>query len=915
MIGKACYKACHKFCRNCTENYDNTKCSECEPGYYLYNTTCDITCPPRTFLNVTSGHCIDCFENCAACKGNKTTCTKCSSTTFMQPPSWVAPANDPMPEMRCREDCPVTFFGEVNSRVCEPCYVTCQVCTDPTNYCPICRHNAWMMRPPGQCLPKCPESYYGDLGDRTCKPCHSNCLECFGSKADNCITCADSTMWSDNGACKSCHPTCARCRGGTYKDCIACDKTSYLDNGECKKLDCPISFWPNLATGKCELCPGSCRKCHSPDECYECNKGFLLVGSQCVLCEKKRGFYTYNGDCEEYCGDGFNMGKNPCDDGNTEDGDGCSKTCQVEEGWICTGGNEFMPDSCYKASLVTATASGNLADDPPAITLKFSEPVTITSSWDKIIAVYSLPGQKLFTDFTVVQVDSRTFTILLENDNPKTKLQSFLIKDIKPSYIIDKNGQPIYFSPLTADVDFSSVMDDSRLTFGLGVATAAQAAATSTAVTLAVSGSANLMWKLIESIQAISFLVLLSVDFPPLVEKILDLLEFTQLSWLPNPSKALVSLFSLDIQSIEKESPEKFKESEIRSVFLMNSGQLLGTITFSYIIYVWIKYYQKKRKGKFLTKIANIFSSNTIIKMGINMYFLVLMGALLQIIRIDFRVPFLALSSVLAVVMLFILILTPAILLHFLVVHKEEINSKRFLVKYGGLVEEYKTNTFLARNYIVISTFSKMVFALSLVLLHQVPVMQTLGVLFSKVFKVCMLIYAKPYKSRRDYYLDLANEGFTAAILCFVVGIAAGANPKGGFFATGTSVLIISLLLVNIAVALVEQLQFYYELLKRVHQQFFVRTPPNIIELNMTKKSLAKSRKSSSTVYPINESQKAPTQLIKTKVHVRNSSTNKVLSNTNKKKNVLSKEAIMIKSKTISSRVLKPLKPKQPTNN
>lgn len=35
-----------------------------------------------------------------------------------------------------------------------------------------------------------------------------------------------------------------------------------------------------------------------------------------------------NGACIEICGDGNKIGY-ACDDGNQEDGDGCSKTCDI----------------------------------------------------------------------------------------------------------------------------------------------------------------------------------------------------------------------------------------------------------------------------------------------------------------------------------------------------------------------------------------------------------------------------------------------------------------------------------------------------------------------------------------------------------------------------------------------------------
>lgn len=48
------------------------------------------------------------------------------------------------------------------------------------------------------------------------------------------------------------------------------------------------------------------------------------------------------------CGDGFrrHTAVEGCDDGNLEDGDGCSAKCQVEDGWACSGGSWTSKDTC-----------------------------------------------------------------------------------------------------------------------------------------------------------------------------------------------------------------------------------------------------------------------------------------------------------------------------------------------------------------------------------------------------------------------------------------------------------------------------------------------------------------------------------------------------------------------------------------
>ena len=47
------------------------------------------------------------------------------------------------------------------------------------------------------------------------------------------------------------------------------------------------------------------------------------------------GFTCVEGVCAAVCGDGFSRGDEACDDGNTDDGDGCSAQCVVELGFAC----------------------------------------------------------------------------------------------------------------------------------------------------------------------------------------------------------------------------------------------------------------------------------------------------------------------------------------------------------------------------------------------------------------------------------------------------------------------------------------------------------------------------------------------------------------------------------------------------
>ena len=63
----------------------------------------------------------------------------------------------------------------------------------------------------------------------------------------------------------------------------------------------------------------------------------LIVGCEGVIPEPGQN---------DACGDGVIAQFEGCDDGNTEDGDGCSAACLIEEGFLCEG----APSECTSNS-------------------------------------------------------------------------------------------------------------------------------------------------------------------------------------------------------------------------------------------------------------------------------------------------------------------------------------------------------------------------------------------------------------------------------------------------------------------------------------------------------------------------------------------------------------------------------------
>ncbi|TVR04149.1 MAG: DUF4215 domain-containing protein [Deltaproteobacteria bacterium] len=87
--------------------------------------------------------------------------------------------------------------------------------------------------------------------------------------------------------------------------------TISLDGGDSRPAVSPVTLSRTFTTTTCDLRPDLCPP---EDPCLDDPES-----------------------CEAVCGNGAIEGDEECDDGNTEDGDGCSSDCRIEDGWTCSG--------------------------------------------------------------------------------------------------------------------------------------------------------------------------------------------------------------------------------------------------------------------------------------------------------------------------------------------------------------------------------------------------------------------------------------------------------------------------------------------------------------------------------------------------------------------------------------------------
>jgi len=221
--------------------------------------------------------------------------------------------------------------------------------------------------------------------------------------------CAPGTLTARQLVCNTCNRLCAVCNTLLNVDCDMCAQGAYKihqstcvrrcpepyieddDNRICtfdqSLLDvstppvdpkgCMDGYFYDFQAKNCTQCQGNCLTCElEQTRCTSCPNGrYLTAGNVCALCDTVLSDSMITGSsgaCIEVCGDGKNFGNEMCDDGNLEDGDGCSSTCEVEPDYQCSGGYPYKRDTCQYIRTEIVEVKVNKHND---LILKFSRPI------------------------------------------------------------------------------------------------------------------------------------------------------------------------------------------------------------------------------------------------------------------------------------------------------------------------------------------------------------------------------------------------------------------------------------------------------------------------------------------------------------------------------------------------------------
>ena len=235
----------------------------------------------------------------------------------------------------------------------------CSLCSNGTS-CEACASNLYLFsEATGSC--------------ELCSASFPSCLQC---SQQECALCPPGMFLASQGQACACIEgnlvtgLCTSITGCTSVEkapegsqvCLSCNSTSFSASpvsGVCQCLR------GNLTNGACVEDEGCLSPLVLEDGsvlCEFCNisAGFQLRVNSQGQCQCDAKLFLSGQTCVEICGDGFLLSRYECDDGNLDDGDGCSSLCSVEPSFRCAGGSSSSPSVCVYSGVPLAMALSSI---------------------------------------------------------------------------------------------------------------------------------------------------------------------------------------------------------------------------------------------------------------------------------------------------------------------------------------------------------------------------------------------------------------------------------------------------------------------------------------------------------------------------------------------------------------------------
>lgn len=667
----------------------------------------------------------------------------------------------------------------------------CAVCPVSTNTClSTCKYTEFVDSQ-GLCQPCKSSCKYGCTRADSCNLCEDDlcykcttfdqntCLQCFpgASFVSGKCTCDPGKVLNGQKCSETCDPgfyldviaaQCAPCEVGcsqcTATSCTQCSPELYLENGHCSCGE----GWMVASSGECVRCDAVCKQCFGQaSSCTDCYTefGYYLQGSTCMDCRNTAGYdggqgksnvvtsgltpeQAVNAVCKEICGDGRVLGQLQCDDGNVNNDDGCSSSCEVEHGWECSN-PPGLPSACKDQKPPEALLSYLKATDSGyELIYSFSETVYLAEDINSLASV-DISGITLFSySFEQTTTASSlyspfTLTITPSQTVKRNTRVSVTISDT--GKVTDKVGNSLVTEKVSAELldEFLTSTSQSVATgvAGLG-GTIGGLVGLGIMTTLFGGGGLGPLWMLIEHCQIINFIVYMSLSFPDNLRTFLHSLNFANFAFIPN----FYSRYSPDVFPAP---PQSFESEDLSSDFLMNCGGVFSMAGALLLLFGLVEAAGRlKTDIKEIQRWRRLFRLSVPLRFGIETYLLLSLGVFLQLREPMPGEAFGYISVISAFLVLGYLAFSYILILWKVTFQSlTKLKEKRHKRRFGSLYEDFREERKRARAFLLVQHVRRLLYVLGLVFLTDSGLAQ--GVLFALLTLgfAGYLLFLQPYKN------------------------------------------------------------------------------------------------------------------------------------------------------------------------
>jgi len=530
------------------------------------------------------------------------------------------------------------------------------------------------------------------------------------------------------------------------------------------------------------------------------------------------------------CGNGIVEAGEQCDDGNTISGDGCSSTCTIEAFYNCSLDNgtycfDMRPPYCL------LNIPYNRFYLSVEIDLQFSKVMQPINFTNTSIANITMTDLNPLTDFTWTYyvLDNKTYVF---NVTFKVSFQSqtFTVNFLQPTSIMDVDNititsisyattalidEFIYYTP--TQISFFNIIDDT-LSYLMIVLLFAF-------FPLLILDSLSIFWLYIDMLQILNLILYLNIDVPEnalVFFKALDPANFIKFEYLK-----FLSISILDYDE-DTSLPYTFWAENFTTNFIHNCFFALFFYALVIVLYLTIKIFNKvlvaplreKNRCSWFVNICGyleeLMEYSAILRVALITFIPLMVGAIIQMLNLQFQKSGNILNSVLALACLVYLMIFALYTCWFLNNSKIDLEDPEIDKKYQPLFDLLKKKAFFKRNFTIFYMLRKFFWIISLIFLDTDNMLldQVFVLVFWSLFITTFMYFKKPYEVEKINQLALFTEVMILIILLLIGTIQCLNNLKDNFLSINGKLIIGWIILsIGLLLVLVKALSMIIEIL------------------------------------------------------------------------------------------------------